>query len=81
MFKMYVMPVQKKYFHRGQKQFHLAQPAACENFEVFAHKRPRSNLVIDVNFNGSFKIGLNIGILVAELLLFDFYSLIFIKSS
>ena len=38
-------------------------------------------MVIDVNFNGSFEIGLNIGVLIAELLPFDFYSLIFIKSS
>ena len=38
-------------------------------------------MVIDVNFNGSFEIGLNIGVLIAELLPFDFYSLIFMKPS
>tara|TARA_B110000046_G_scaffold108135_1_gene115456 strand:- start:2561 stop:2677 length:117 start_codon:yes stop_codon:yes gene_type:complete len=38
-------------------------------------------LVIDVNLNDSFEIGLNIGALVAELLLFDFYALISIKPS
>ena len=38
-------------------------------------------MVIDVNFNGSFEIGLNIWVLIAELLPFDFYSLISIKSS
>ena len=38
-------------------------------------------MVIGVNFNGSFEIGLNIGVSIAELLPFDFYSLIFIKSS
>ena len=67
------MPVQKKKF--------IAQSVAGEKFWGFyVCWRPRSNLVIDVNLHCSFEIRLNIAVLIAELLIFDFYSLIFIYS-
>ena len=53
------MPVQKKKFHVGQKKFTW--------YCFFARKRPRSNLVIKVNFRGSFEIYSKTGVLIAEL--------------
>ena len=39
-----------------------------KNFEGFMHvKTPRSNLVIKVNFRGSFKIDSKTGVLIAEI--------------